>query len=85
VSITIGEYPSGVERRIPTRFDFLSTNVTDVRKPVSSVDSSNISCQLHSELAQTLSRSNLRKQTDSQVNIIVWKHISCLYLIIIVF
>lgn len=67
VSITIGEYPSGVERRIPTRFDFLSTNVTDVRKPVSSVDSSNITCQLQSELAQTLSRSNLRKQTDSQV------------------
>jgi hypothetical protein len=78
VSITIGEYPSGVERRIPTRFDFLSTNVTDARKPVSSVDSSNITCQLQSELAQTLSRSNLRKQTDSQVNIMVWKHTSCL-------
>jgi hypothetical protein len=70
ISITIGEYPSGVERRVPTRFDFLPTCATDVRKSTSQVDGSSITCQLQSELAQTLSRSNLRKQTDSQVNII---------------
>lgn len=66
VSVTIGEYPSGVERRIPTRFDFLTAPAADVTKSVSSVDGPNITCQLQSELAQTLSRSNLRKQTDSQ-------------------
>jgi hypothetical protein len=69
VSVTIGEYPSGVERRIPTRFDFLQAPAADVKKSVSSVDGSNITCQLQSELAQTLSRSNLRKKTDSQVNL----------------
>ncbi|XP_069675086.1 harmonin isoform X2 [Periplaneta americana] len=66
VSITIGEYPSGVERRVPTRFDFLPTNTTDGKKTSVSSDGSNITCQLQSELAQTLSRSNLRKQTDLQ-------------------
>jgi hypothetical protein len=73
VSITIGEYPSGVERRVPTRFDFLPTYTADVRKSPSPGDDSNITCKLQSELAQTLSRSNLRKQTDSQVNIIMRK------------
>jgi len=66
ISVTIGEYPSGVERRIPTRFDFLSAPAADVRKSTSSVDGSNITGQLHSELTQTLSRSNLQKQNDSQ-------------------
>jgi len=69
ISVTIGEYPSGVEKRIPTRFDFLAAPATDVRKSTPSVDGSNVTGQLHSELAQTLSRSNLRKQTDSQVNL----------------
>ncbi|XP_021925111.1 uncharacterized protein LOC110832430 isoform X3 [Zootermopsis nevadensis] len=66
VSITISEYPSGVERRVPTRFDFLPTYATEVRKSTSQVDGSSITSQLHSELAQTLSRSNLQKRTDSQ-------------------
>jgi len=69
VSVTIGEYPSGVERRIPTRFNFLPAPAADVRKSASSGDGSNITCQLQSELSQTLSRSNLRKQTDLQVNL----------------
>jgi len=70
VSVTIGEYPSGVERRIPTRFDFLPAPAADVRKSASSGDGSNVTCQLQSELAQTLSRSNLRKQTDLQVKLL---------------
>jgi hypothetical protein len=86
ISITIGEYPSGVERRVPTRFDFLPTHTTDIRKSTSPANSSSVTCQLQSELAQTLSRSNLRKQTDSQVNIMMHKENTChLYLVILVF
>nr|CAD7393889.1 unnamed protein product [Timema cristinae] len=65
VSITIGEYPSGAERRTPNRFDFLPPSSTDSSK-VSPDAKSPITSQLHSELMHTLSRSNLRKHTDLQ-------------------
>ncbi|CAG2062677.1 unnamed protein product, partial [Timema podura] len=67
VSVTIGEYPSGAERRTPNRFDFLPPSSTDSSK-VSPDAKSPITSQLHSELMHTLSRSNLRKHTDLQVN-----------------
>nr|CAD7411666.1 unnamed protein product [Timema poppensis] len=69
VSVTIGEYPSGAERRTPNRFDFLPPSSTDSSK-VSPDAKSPITSQLHSELMHTLSRSNLRKHTDLQGNII---------------
>nr|CAD7443706.1 unnamed protein product [Timema bartmani] len=65
VSVTIGEYPSGAERRTPNRFDFLPPSSTDSSK-VSPDAKSPITSQLHSELMHTLSRSNLRKHTDLQ-------------------
>lgn len=64
VSVTIGEYPSGTIRRTPGRLDFLQ-NGTDSASPTNTP----ISNQLASELAQTLSRSNLRKRTESMVGI----------------
>lgn len=65
--MTIGEYPSGVSRKMPAKFEFLgngsdSDHSCDPEKePITS--------RLASELAQTLSRSNLRKRTESIVSL----------------
>lgn len=64
VSVTIGEYPTGVERRAPSRFDFLPSH--NAANTTSETDGSNINGKLQSELTQTLLRSNLRKKTSAQ-------------------
>ncbi|XP_053600107.1 uncharacterized protein LOC128669362 isoform X2 [Plodia interpunctella] len=63
VSVTIGEYAStGAARREPTKLDFLSADRPDGRHAEDDVSISN---RLQSELALTLSRSNLRKKTEA--------------------
>ncbi|CAB3224938.1 unnamed protein product [Arctia plantaginis] len=64
VSVTIGEYAyGGGSRREPTKLDFLNgekpNGLRDADEDVS------ISNRLQSELALTLSRSNLRKKTEA--------------------
>lgn len=68
VSVTIGEYPSGGARREPSKLDFLAN------EKCNGIDATDggvvpITNRLQSELALTLSRSNLRKKTDSIVSI----------------
>ncbi|GLV35768.1 uncharacterized protein CBL_01080 [Carabus blaptoides fortunei] len=60
VSVTIGEYPSGTNRRPPSKFDFLTNGNAD------HVDGTPITSRLQSELVQTLSRSNLKKRTEME-------------------
>lgn len=65
VSVTIGEYVNGVGRREPLKLDFLNGDKIDGHllpgnEPISS--------RLQSELALTLSRSNLRKKTEALVS-----------------
>lgn len=68
VSVTIGEYAySGNGRREPTKLDFLSCDRTDGHINVCD-DEASISNRLQSELALTLSRSNLRKKTEALVS-----------------
>lgn len=65
VSVTIGEYPSGTLRKQPGRLDFLNGN-GDAEK----ISGGPICTQFASELAHTLSRSNLRKRTESMENML---------------
>ncbi|KAJ9593776.1 hypothetical protein L9F63_027581, partial [Diploptera punctata] len=65
VSVTIGEYPTGVERRTPARFDFLPSH--NVANNTPETDGSSINCKLQSELTQTLLRSNLKKKFTGQM------------------
>ncbi|KAM3967991.1 uncharacterized protein ACR2FA_004381 isoform 2-T2 [Aphomia sociella] len=63
VSVTIGEYAGGANgRREPTKLDFLNGD-----RPDGAIvdDEVSISNRLQSELALTLSRSNLRKKTEA--------------------
>ncbi|XP_068627667.1 uncharacterized protein [Battus philenor] len=62
VSVTIGEYVNNVGRREPLKLDFLNGDKVDGHLP--SADEP-ISSRLQSELALTLSRSNLRKKTEA--------------------
>lgn len=65
VSVTIGEYASGGgARREPSKLDFLSSDKPDGPHVPDDVSISN---RLQSELALTLSRSNLRKKTEAVV------------------
>lgn len=64
VSVTIGEYPSGSLRRQPGKLDFLQNGVDE---PDKGCNGNTITSQFASELANTLSRSNLRKRTESVV------------------
>lgn len=64
VSVTIGEYPTGTSRKMPSKFHFLNSGSSDS----SETDSQPITSRLASELAQTLSRSNLKKRTESMVS-----------------
>ncbi|KAF5280494.1 hypothetical protein FQA39_LY18039 [Lamprigera yunnana] len=66
VSVTIGEYPSGSLRKQPGRLDFLNNTNAEVEK----LSNGSISTQFASELAHTLSRSNLRKRTESMENLL---------------
>uniref|UniRef100_S4PJG2 Putative harmonin n=2 Tax=Pararge aegeria TaxID=116150 RepID=S4PJG2_9NEOP len=61
VSVTIGEYANNVGRKEPSKLDFLNGDKTDPRTP----DDEPITSRLQSELALTLSRSNLRKKTEA--------------------
>ncbi|XP_035431354.2 uncharacterized protein LOC118263452 [Spodoptera frugiperda] len=65
VSVTIGEYAyGGATRREPTKLDFL--NGVDKTDGLHNGDEeTSISNRLQSELAMTLSRSNLRKKTEA--------------------
>lgn len=67
VSVTIGEYPSGANRRLPSKFDFLNGASTD-NDNIYEPENQPITSRLASELAETLSRSNLRKRTESLVS-----------------
>ncbi|XP_063234575.1 uncharacterized protein LOC134537741 isoform X3 [Bacillus rossius redtenbacheri] len=71
VSVTIGEYPSGMERKMPSKFNFLSGSTADVSRATLNPASGGapITSQLQSELVQTLSRSNLRKRTERLENL----------------
>lgn len=66
VSVTIGEYPTGTNRKLPSKFQFLNSGSSEGE--CSETDSQPITSRLASELAQTLSRSNLRKRTESLVS-----------------
>ncbi|XP_073967320.1 uncharacterized protein [Choristoneura fumiferana] len=64
VSVTIGEYAGGGNsRREPTKLDFLNGDKPD--GPLPAMEDEPITNRLQSELALTLSRSNLRKKTDA--------------------
>lgn len=64
VSVTIGEYAyGGGSRREPTKLDFLNGDKPDGVHNID--DEVSISNRLQSELALTLSRSNLRKKTEA--------------------
>lgn len=69
VSVTIAEYPSGTCKRQPIKFEFLNghENADQVDGPQIE-PSETISSRFASELAQTLSRSNLRKRTEKMVS-----------------
>ncbi|CAH2063327.1 unnamed protein product, partial [Iphiclides podalirius] len=62
VSVTIGEYVNNVGRREPLKLDFLNGDKVDGHIVP---DNEPISSRLQSELALTLSRSNLRKKTEA--------------------
>lgn len=64
VSVTIGEYVNNVGRKEPSKLDFLNGDKKDHRSP----DDEPITSRLQSELAMTLSRSNLRKKTEVLVS-----------------
>lgn len=67
VSVTIGEYAGGGNsRREPTKLDFLNGDKPD--GPLPAMEDEPITNRLQSELALTLSRSNLRKKTDAMVS-----------------
>ncbi|XP_049865588.1 uncharacterized protein LOC126366505 isoform X2 [Pectinophora gossypiella] len=68
VSVTIGEYASGAgasARREPSKLEFLNGDKPDGPHVPDDVSISN---RLQSELALTLSRSNLRKKTEAMVD-----------------
>ncbi|CAG9791946.1 unnamed protein product [Diatraea saccharalis] len=65
VSVTIGEYAGGGNRREPIKLDFLSGDKSDGNNETDDVPITN---RLQSELALTLSRSNLRKKTEALDN-----------------
>jgi hypothetical protein len=66
VAVTISEYGSNINgnaRREPGKFDFIATKANPNQK------SEDLSECLKSELEKTLSRSNLKKRTDSIENL----------------
>lgn len=67
VSVTIGEYVNNIGRKEPSKLDFLNGD-KNVRRIA---DDEPITSRLQSELALTLSRSNLRKKTEALVSTFV--------------
>ncbi|XP_017772701.1 PREDICTED: harmonin isoform X2 [Nicrophorus vespilloides] len=65
VSVTIGEYPTGSTRKVPRKFEFLQNGKDKIDK----AKEQPITSKLASELVQTLNRSNLKKKTETTVNI----------------
>lgn len=61
VSVTIGEYVNNIGRKEPSKLDFLNGDNNGRRI----TDDEPITSRLQSELALTLSRSNLRKKTEA--------------------
>lgn len=66
VSVTIGEYVNNVGRKEPAKLDFLNGDKIDGHR---AAHDEPITSRLQSELALTLSRSNLRKKTEALVSI----------------
>ncbi|KAK9870956.1 hypothetical protein WA026_009918 [Henosepilachna vigintioctopunctata] len=66
ISVTIGEYGNGTVRRQPGKLGFLQNGTESNDKRMNQP----ITSQLASELAQTLSRSNLRRRTESMENLL---------------
>ncbi|XP_047545975.1 uncharacterized protein LOC125077906 [Vanessa atalanta] len=62
VSVTIGEYVNNIGRKEPSKLDFLNGNKSDTHRMGGDEP---ITSRLQSELALTLSRSNLRKKTEA--------------------
>ncbi|XP_050342088.1 uncharacterized protein LOC126768180 [Nymphalis io] len=62
VSVTIGEYVNNIGRKEPSKLDFLNGNKSDTHRTAGDEP---ITSRLQSELALTLSRSNLRKKTEA--------------------
>lgn len=63
VVLSIGAYPNSNSRPNPNRFEFLHPSTSP--KPMKRLDVNRLSSDLQSELAQTLSRSNLRQKAIS--------------------
>lgn len=61
ISVTIGEYPTNTFRKQPSKLEFLNGDVPDGRTK----NSEPVGSRLQSELSQMLSRSNLRKKTET--------------------
>lgn len=68
VSVTIGEYVNNIGRKEPSKLDFLNGDKPDVHRIPGD---ETITSRLQSELALTLSRSNLRKKTEALVSKLV--------------
>ncbi|CAH2091922.1 unnamed protein product [Euphydryas editha] len=62
VSVTIGEYVNNIGRKEPSKLDFLNGDKSDGHRMAGDEP---ITSRLQSELALTLSRSNLRKKTEA--------------------
>lgn len=69
ISVTIGEYVNNINRKEPSKLDFLNGDNNSRRI----ADDEPITSRLQSELALTLSRSNLRKKTEALVSNIEFK------------
>lgn len=67
ISITIGEYPT--LRKQPGKLDFLQNRSNE--EPSMNGKESPITTQFASELARTLTRSQLRKRTESMVRVLL--------------
>jgi hypothetical protein len=65
VSVTIGEYGGLQTRKEPTKFDFIGKPPTNGHNDRTDFD---VTTQLKHELEKTLSRSNLKKRSDSMVS-----------------
>jgi len=62
ISVTIGEYPTNTFRKQPSKLGFLNGDVVDSGKLKSDEP---VGSRLQSELTQLLSKSNLKKKTES--------------------
>lgn len=73
VSVTIGEYGGGPNRKEPTKFDFIER--------ANENQSGDVSERLRSELEKTLSRSNLKNRNVAEVNFLLKICFGCFHAI----